>query len=282
MDGSILAGPVEVDTLVKMIKMAYAFENWEKVLTLSAKLLEAVNEILLTESQPYTKMDRHIAYYFGYAYLMRGLAYQKQEQFSASLECVALYSNLDYLGDSTKESKQIIDDYKQFARANGLTLEVLRGNRERLNDYVLYLEEHPDQILSGLITILESALHHTYTVDTELTTLMAYIKDPNCYSDQIAAAKYLSLHYLLAFYMYRNYRYTEALDLSLHTLMQSDNLGNDGYFKKSVALFEILKTHASVSQLNEYSNILKKIFKGANEHEKSTCPGSHFVESGQH
>ncbi|MNL76093.1 hypothetical protein D3C87_2020000 [compost metagenome] len=62
-------------------------------------------------------------------------------------------------------------------------------------------------------------------------------------------------------------------------MIQADKKNNDSYFKKSVALFEVLKSNASDSQLSEYSIILNKIFKGENEYEKSTYSRSHFIKS---
>lgn len=275
----VLTDPVEMDTLVKMIKMAYAFENWEKVLILSTKLLDTANKILQTEQKHLVKLDRHIAYYFGYSYLMKGLAFQKSEQYPKSFKCIAYYSNLDWLNDDTTECKKIIRDFKSFAKANGLTLEILSGNKSKLNDYVRFIVENPDQILSGLITILESALAFSYSVDNELSFLMHHIKDASHYKEQVVAAKYLSLHYLLACYKYTNGSYSEAVDLILHTIIHADKQNNDSYFKKSVALFEVLKPNSSVTQQNEYSIILNKIYEGGDNNEKSTYPGNHFIKS---
>ncbi|MNB85595.1 hypothetical protein D3C75_325090 [compost metagenome] len=280
MDGTVILNePEEIDTLVKMIKMAYAFDNWKKVLTLSNKLLNAANKILLTETKHLVKLDRHIAYYFGYSYLMKGLAFQKVEKYPNSFECIAHYSNLEWLDDETEECKKIINDFRSFAVANTLTLEILNGNRNKLKDYVTFLEENPDQILSGLITILESSLAFSYSVDEELASLMRHIKDPSHYEKQVISAKYLLLYYLLACYKYTNGICNEAVDLILHTMIQADKKNNDSYFKKSVALFEVLKSNASDSQLSEYSIILNKIFKGENEYEKSTYSRSHFIKS---
>ncbi|KKO52358.1 hypothetical protein [Paenibacillus sp. DMB20] len=40
LENTILVDEIDSDTLVSMIKMAYAFENWEKVISLSDDLLE--------------------------------------------------------------------------------------------------------------------------------------------------------------------------------------------------------------------------------------------------
>ncbi|MGM1047301.1 MAG: hypothetical protein ACQEXX_14270 [Bacillota bacterium] len=284
LENDISIEPIEIDSLVSMIKMAYSFENWERVISLSTTLLDSVKDIRLEQSQlikTNKRLNRHISYYFGYSYLMKGLAHQKLKQYSKSIECVSYYADLSWLDDKTESAKIVIEDFHFFSRANSLTLEILTGNKYKMSEYIDYLENNSDQVLSGLITILESAIVHHFNIDNEISLLMRHVRDYSFYKEQVIASKYLSLQYMLALYNYLNKKYSYALDYTIHSLVASDKLNNDKYFKKSVALFEILKTHASVPQLTEYSNILNKIFKGEMENEESLNFSSYFVGSSE-
>lgn len=267
MDEEILQDElIEIDTLVKMIKMAFSFENWTKVLDLSNQLIIKAKSTYEQDSRP--KMERHIAYYFGYSYLMKGLAYQKLKEYLLSSECITYYSDLNWLNDSSVESLTIIEDFKRFAKGNFLTLEILSGNNNKLDEYIQFLLDNPNEIISGLITILESAIVYSYNVDDKLSNLLNYVQRFSHDEEQVMGVKYLSVYYMHALYSYKLKKFTDALDSTIHTLIKSDKLDNDKYFKKSIALFEILKAYATVSHLKEYSSILNRIAKGEIEDEK--------------
>ncbi|MDR0270485.1 hypothetical protein [Paenibacillus sp.] len=255
---------IDIDTLVNMVKMAYEFENWREVISLSASLLDSAETI---NNNPYKGLHvgletkRHISYYFGYSYLMKGLAFQKLKMFPYAFECIDYYSDLSWLDDSTDEANTVIEDFRKFAKGNLLTLEILTGNKTKLSEYVEFLEQNHDQILSGLITLLESAIYHGYSIDRELEQLTYYVQD-SYHADKVLATRYLSFSFMLSLYDSLNNNLKNAINRSLHNLVFSDKIGNDNYFKKSVILFETLKPHASASQLRDYSTLIKKIFEG--------------------
>ena len=269
-EDNLLVESVEIDTLVNMVKMAYAFENWDKVLTLADQLLVKAKDCQCRQF-PKTRAHRHFAYYYGYSHMMKGLAYQKLKEYSLSAQCVTAYSDLNWLNDSSEECMKVIEDFKLFAKGNALTLEVLTGNRAKYDEYVHFINDHPEEALSGMITILESAVFYSYNVDDNISKLLRLLPNPTYGEDRVTEAKYLSVYYMLALYNYKNKNFSQALDNTIHTLVESDKMCNDKYFKKAVALFEVLKTRATVSQLNEYSNILNKIVKGEMEVEKNTA-----------
>ncbi|MED5017819.1 hypothetical protein P9847_10935 [Paenibacillus chibensis] len=275
---------IDIDILVNMVKMAFAMENWEEVISLSTRLLETAKVIASHPSKTSgerIETKRHISYYFGYSYLMQGLAFQKLKQYALSIECIEYYRDLSWLNDSTDEAITIVEDFNKFAKANLLTLDILTGNRNKLPEYTEFLQQNPDQILSGLITILESAILYSYNVDHVLEPLRSHIRDASFYTEQVLATKYLSYSFMLALYYSLNDHTQEAIIISLHNLSLCDKLGNDKYFKKTIALFETIKIYASVSQLEEYSRILKIIFEGEISNEKGhrfsrSFSSSHF------
>ncbi|WP_211747895.1 hypothetical protein [Paenibacillus sp. Marseille-Q4541] len=258
--------PLDLDTLVEMIKMHYAFENWEKVILLSNDLLDSAKEI----HKELSKLDdtdktfsKHIIFYFGYSYLMTGLSYQKLRQYAKAKEYISYYSDLSWLHDSTETGERIINDFHFFSQANSLTIEVLGGNQLQIPEYIEFLDGNPKQVLPGLITILESAINYDYNVDEELSYLNKHIQDYRMYEEKVSGSYYLSYQYMLALYHQKNGKISEAIDITLHMLLASDKLKNDKYFKKAISLFEVLRTHASVSQLKMCYDLLNDIiFKG--------------------
>ncbi|AWB43127.1 hypothetical protein DCC85_02025 [Paenibacillus sp. CAA11] len=271
----LLLDPVHIDTLVNMLKMAYSFENWDQVISLSDSLIETASRInhdytsrpvgIYSGSEP---MNRSIVYYFGYSYLMKGLAYQKLKRYDKAKECVVYYADLSWVDDSNPLNEQIISDFKFFAKANRHALEILSGNLEYLPDYVEFLLSHPQEVLPGLISILEAALTFNVTIDHELDKLIQLVHEFDTYEDRVDDAYYLSFYYLLTLYSYKNKKYHNAINFTLHILTLSDKINDDKCFKKATALFETFRNHASPTQLEAYLKIQKSILKGAIENEE--------------
>ncbi|WP_055106343.1 hypothetical protein [Paenibacillus ihumii] len=276
MQDNFLSDAHEVDPLVKILKMAYELECWEKVIFISDKLLTEAEKVYRSPVRfsKLRKLDRPIAYYFGYSYLMKGSALQKLKQYDKAKECIKKYENLDWLGDDCAESKKVISDFKFFAHANTLTLDILIGSIDKLPEYTAFLLDHPDEILSGLITILEAALDYSIVVDKEINLLMPYIKDFNAYNNHMDCTDYLSFYFLLSIYRIKHQEYHGSINLILHILnilSTSDKIGYDGCFKKAVATFEAFRSHATQDQLKEYQAIQKTISEGVVKNEESAA-----------
>ncbi|MCM3126500.1 MULTISPECIES: hypothetical protein [unclassified Paenibacillus] len=254
--------PLDLDTLVQHIKVSYSVENWNDVISISNELLELAKEIhkeLLEKGSTSHVFGKHIIYYFGYSYLMTGLSYQKLGVYTKSKEYISLYANLDWLDDSSETGKLIIQDFKFFASANSLQIDVLDGKQEKIAEYVEFLDNNPDQVLPGMINILRSANHFNYNVDSEISQLSKHIDDYTQYTEKIKSAYYLSYHYQLALYRHKREEHESAIDITLHVLVAADRLGNDKYFKKAISLFEILRKFGKTSQLKTCYDILNDI-----------------------
>ncbi len=186
---------IETDSLVNLIKMAFAFENWERVISLSENLLK----ISSPANNSKIKMKRPFIYYLGYSHLMKGLALQNLKAYQESMECVRLYSDLSWVDDN-QENKYYIDKFQTFAKGNALTLELLMGDKEKLTEYLDFLLSTPDEILPGIITIIESALVHNFEVDHEVSQLTPFVLEYNHHQRPVRIAYYLTVNYLLALY----------------------------------------------------------------------------------
>ncbi|WP_211745705.1 hypothetical protein [Paenibacillus sp. Marseille-Q4541] len=254
--------PLDLDTLVKLIKINYSIENWEEVISLSDELItlakEVHKELVETDSTSHI-FSQHIIYYFGYSYLMTSLSNQKLGDYIKTREYISFYANLDWLNDSTETGKLIIQDFKFFASANNLQTDVLDGKQERFPQYVQFLDKNPEQVLQGLINILRSANQFNYNVDSEIAQLTKHIEGYTYYREKIRTAHYLSYHYQLALYRHKRQEHSIAIDITLHILHTADKLGNDKYFKKAISLFEIIRKFSSVSQLKTCYDILNNI-----------------------
>lgn len=162
---------IDADSLVDMLKMSFSWENWSTVIEISDKLFEVI-AITYEMSQYNTKtpqklkLKRNIVYYFGYSLLMKGVAYQKMKQYSESKKCINQYRDLNWIKKLDEDGVAEVEYYRNMARANGYVIDLLEGKVEVLQEYVHFLLSlDKEELLNGLLTVLESAIKYNYTVD---------------------------------------------------------------------------------------------------------------------
>ncbi|WP_339319542.1 hypothetical protein [Paenibacillus sp. FSL R10-2734] len=139
-------------------------------------------------------------------------------------------------------------------------LDLLEGKTEILEEYVEFISNSAEEeLLPGLITILESSLKYNYSVDWILSDLKNNVNDIEEYVTNVDIRYYEEYIYLLVMYYYEQENMYEAINTILETLIFSIKIENDTNLKKSVALFELLREHAHQSQLQMFHNIMENI-----------------------
>jgi hypothetical protein len=136
------------------------------------------------------------------------------------------------------------------------------------------LQDNPQEILPGLLTIMESANQHGFSVDDILEqfndAIQEYEKEPfsylsNGYSDVSNKVKYANFCYQIAIYQFSNKRYREAIKNTLQSLTINDNINKKGEVIDSMSLFDIYRNFATEEELKEYDRFIK----GGCNHESS-------------
>lgn len=257
------------DTLVTMLRMAFSFENWDNLILLADELLDKVYGPYREDSdQPKPVMERPLVYYLGYSNLMKAVAYQKKKLYKEAMECIDQYRDLSLFSDGSKSNANIIEDFSFLAKANSYTLEISSGNTDSIEEYASFIHQYPSETLPGLVTILECANKHDLDVDTIVNPLLEYIKKMNHRDlNPTDRSYYLSILYLISIYHLKKSNYKEAIHYTIKSLIFADNIEDHRHFKKSVALFEVFRSHATRQQRDTYAAVLKNYLTLAIEHE---------------
>ncbi|WP_179031100.1 DNA-binding protein [Paenibacillus kribbensis] len=252
------------DIIVEMLKMAVAFENWKKVMETADILYQCVQRIYEERQYhkamnlpiPYVQLERPLVYYFGLSHQMCGMAYQHQGAYEQARECIYKYAELGWMEDLEEEGMLVVEEFRFLAKNNLYAVDILSGNIELVEEYVAFLQDHPEEILPGLNTILQAALMYHLDVGDTLHTLAEQIDEFESYEDVENVSYYYSYCYHLAMY-YRKYdRLQDAVGLTLQAMQLADQSGNDGQFKRCTALFESLREFATAEQIGEYREML--------------------------
>ncbi|GGH53667.1 hypothetical protein GCM10008014_21630 [Paenibacillus silvae] len=253
----------ELDSAIKLLRIAYGFENWLEVLRLSEDLyedaLQAYNmQMISLDAILHTK--RSIIYYVGYALLMQGIAYQKLSEFDKSRERVLKYADWGWVVNPDEETKTEIEFYANTSKLNLIVLELLQGNGDRIEEYISFIQANVEETTAGLLTLLEAnringlqvhGYHHMFDEHASERTRQS-IKSEDMPS-------YLKYIYEYTLYKIRTSDQETAINNLLYCLAIASKISYDKSSIKYVTLFEQLRDYATVSQVEKYKSILEGI-----------------------
>ncbi|KGE17092.1 hypothetical protein PWYN_20785 [Paenibacillus wynnii] len=137
---------------------------------------------------------------------------------------------------------------------------MLEGKMDVLTDYLKFLQSNEEELLPGMLTILESAISHKYSIDSIQTDFENQLTAMGKYYETERNVRYfIDYIYLLAKYYSINGKYYDSINIILQSLTSCIRLEDDTGFRKSVVLFESLREHTNSDQLAEYQAIMLKI-----------------------
>ncbi|MNB91619.1 hypothetical protein D3C75_387030 [compost metagenome] len=269
------------DSLVNMLKMSFSCEYWPAIIQISEKLFEltAITYEMSNCNSTQPELKRDIVYYFGYSLLMKGIALQKMNRFSEARECIGRYKNLDWIKNLSADGLAEIEYFRNISIANTYVIDLLEGKIEVLPHYVEFIRNSDkEEILAGLITVLESAIRFNYSIDWIINEFKDQIRVRSEQDKKEEVRYYLDYLYLLAAYYYKQRRASDTINLILEILILSDKLEDSIGFRKSVAFYEMIRDHATKDQQQVYRATMKIIVERVFEDdEKNFISDDHLI-----
>ncbi|OZQ68246.1 hypothetical protein CA600_06835 [Paenibacillus sp. VTT E-133280] len=255
---------LNADSLTCMLKASFSLENWDAMIEVADKLITQIAIIYETSSDTMREQNlkRSVPYYFGFSLCSKGIALQKLGKYSEARMCILEYSKLDWIKGLDEEGHNEVNYYRNIAKANAYVLDLLEGETGILEEYVEFIRNSAEEeLLPGLITILESSIKYNYSVDWILREFEINANDIGARGTQESIRYFVDYKFLLAMYHYKQKNMCKAINTILETLLLSITLKDDTGFKKAAALFEILRDKANQSQLQVHHNIMKTIIE---------------------
>lgn len=256
----------QLDAILKLANVCFTLHKWKEVEKyadelralaqavyreqLRRKVREKAFEVLDTE--------RHLVVYYGQGYLLKTTALQKQELYDKAKKYVTGYADLSWFENLNEIGWMEVKKFKLWAQANAYTLELLTGNISILPDYFQFLQEHPPEILPGLLTIIESANKYGFYVDDIMDQCLYFIQQFN-EQDPIDVDRHFSLRYQLAIYQFRKNQYAEGMAHTLFALRLAFILNNDRDVIQCVTLFEAYRSYAQEQHKSEYQYMMEEV-----------------------
>lgn len=255
---------MNADSLTDMIKVSFSWENWTAILEISDKLFElaAITYDSAGLHSSRRCMKRNIAYYFGYSACMKGIAYQKLGNFAEARQCISRYSDLSWIKNLNEDGLAEVEYYRNIAIANTYVIDLLEGKVHILPEYVELIRKcNKEELLAGLITILESAIKYNYPVDWVLDEFKSEAEELGSTEKRENIRYYIDYIYLLAIYLYKREKAVDAINLILDIMTLSGRIDDETGFRKTVAFYEVIRSHASIAQQEKHQEIMQNILE---------------------
>ncbi|KZE72224.1 hypothetical protein AV545_15790 [Paenibacillus jamilae] len=144
--------------------------------SLAEKMYNEAQEASLKKLPYLFKAERPLVFYYGFSYLAKGTALQKPRLYDQAREYILKYSELGWFSGLDKIDWEEVERFKFFAKANLYTNDLLSGKLSVLPEYAQFLEDNPEELLPGLVTIMETASLHSVNVDDILEKFLKISK----------------------------------------------------------------------------------------------------------
>ncbi|QYK64319.1 DNA-binding protein [Paenibacillus sp. S25] len=265
----------QLDALLRLANCYFQFYEYEAAIHYAKELEVLVTNINWHQAKARAKnredirlnTERHLIVYYGQAYLMQGVALEKQGLYEESMKFIPYYEDLTAFEGLDEVGILEARKFEMWAKANRLNLEILMGDMTNLPAYVELIRNNPQEILLGLLTIIESANTYNYTIDDILILFAENINESRNLRTNISYYKtnynlviYSRFFLELSRYHFNKGNYSEAIDSMLNSLKASSQLNDKAFYIKSITLlFEKYKEHSTHEQRAEYEKVLKTV-----------------------
>lgn len=229
----------QLDGYYKLTGTSFNLHKWEEVETYVDEFRVVVKAIynekvrrLESKKKCEPLVTEHpFVFYYGYTYLMKSIAFQKREQYEEAKKYISYYADLSWMQGLDEENLKQVQQFKLWAEGNNFTVDLLMGNKGVIPKYVQYLKEHPKEILAGLLTLLESANKHEFSIDEILEDFREQISEWDGRNDMTHRTYCFSFLHELAIYNFKHLRIHQGLNCTLQCLNLSLNMNNGGTSK---------------------------------------------------
>ncbi|MFD1175494.1 helix-turn-helix domain-containing protein [Paenibacillus puldeungensis] len=273
-----------LDGLSMLIRVYAVRFNWAEVENYADELGQLA--WTLYEKKTWKQPDFHpkypLVFYYGRAFLFKSGTYEYRGMYEEARKWIACYADLSWFEGLDDEAKAEVEQLKMFAKANYLCLDIKAGNLNRIPEYVAFLEAHSQEVVEGLITLMESANRHNFYIDE---VIVKFTEQIECYKnfgrDHWLAVNEIDLDYSnqppyvfryavffqnYAIYHFRKGSYEEGLTHILQSMEMSFKLSSrDLHANTSMAIYELYRQFATEEQNQKYTKLCREVWENEKE-----------------
>ncbi|PWW42315.1 MULTISPECIES: helix-turn-helix domain-containing protein [Paenibacillus] len=261
---------VQLDAIKDLANVYNTIHLWDKVEAWARKLERKTEFQLKIQSRRRKIKKRLTAYplftYEAYANLLISSVYDTRKEYDKAINYLQKYMEIIEIENPTEEDQKIIDLFKKWGEGNQYAFRIMLGQENVIFPYLGYLESNPEEILTGLLNILEAANQYGFNIDHALKKFEQPINlfntdfhNKGSYTDQMIDHGYRVFYYELAKYQINQCNYSLGIDALLMCLDLSSSSKDDLMCVKCLDLYGEYRSEADEKQMNNYKNVIEKL-----------------------
>lgn len=174
---------LRLDALLQMANVYYTVQEWDLMEQVTDEMSVLVHRVYEEECK---KMDqqgadyvplsteRHLVWYYGQSYLIKSIFFKYKDKYEEALKYIDGYKDLSWFKSLNEVGHLEVHKLKIAAEANLYNLQLMLGNTEWLENYIIFLKENPFEKLPGLLNILKAANIKHFCIDSVLNTFVPH------------------------------------------------------------------------------------------------------------
>ncbi|PZT52268.1 hypothetical protein DN757_28305 [Paenibacillus silvae] len=259
-----LSEEMQLDAIKELANVYSTMHLWDKVYSLAKELERKSDALLRFKSRG--KAKRITVYplitYKAYAILLKAGVFKERKEYAMALKYTDIYERIVDIPDPSEEERVMIAKFKRWAQGNRITINLMSGNQDFMQEYLNYLQAYSEETLTAFINILKVANEQSLKIEFDLEKYENKIKrfylDEGCNS-RVITHRYMLFNYELAKYKCNSQDYQNGIDIILYNLSLSTLNQDDHITVKCVDLYGTYRQQASLSQQETYSQLFKMI-----------------------
>ncbi|MGM0715287.1 helix-turn-helix transcriptional regulator [Brevibacillus parabrevis] len=260
-----LSENLQLDALLQLANACYTLQKWKDVEKYADELRTLAIAVYqdqlrkkdIGKTEERLDTERHLVVYYGQSSLLKGIALTMQEEYEEAEKHVHEYTDLSWFELLDEIGYKEVKKFNVWGRANLYGLGLKKGNLILLSEYVDFLTEHPNEILPGMLTIIEAANQHGFCIDELLDHFSAHLSSFHDHQNPINLSQNFHFWDQKSEYDFRKGRTSQAINELLLCLDFSDKMAYYHGFKRCITKFWKHLPHASNEQKDRYQAILE-------------------------
>lgn len=260
----------QLDALKDLANVYRSLREWEQLEILAMEMERKARLLYFGKKRARvnpTQLSRPLFVYIAYGKLLLAEVCEGAGDFEGAIRYTNEYVDLSWVQEQDDATLYWLQLFKKWAVANMYINKLMNGDYSILDEYIEYLNQHPDEILSGLLNIIFVANKYNLNVDHVLaefkSQIEAYVNQDAqvMYEGQVLQNKYNTFLYELACYYLNKMDYRNGFYTLINGLENSISIHKESSIVRFMAWFEKVRNVATDEIETKYKNIIREVLE---------------------
>ncbi len=264
---------LQLDALKDLANLYRSIRQWDKVEALALEMEHKAGIICLREHRSeeefkeiQKRLSKPIFLYIAYAKLLCAAVYDGKGDYAKAMQYTNEYADLSWVRQTDEDTKYWVDQFEKWSRANLYAIKIMSGEIEVLSEYVAYILDNPDEMITGLSNIMYAANRYHFDVDhilqefhSKLEEYEHFQRDDNISIGIVYTDTYNKLLYNLTYYYIHKGDSVTGFNYLVRGLENSVIINKNANIIKFMVLFEHHRNEAQEEIILKYKNIISEV-----------------------